>query len=238
MIPGNDAILLGSFGHSGALAVGDSYTQEVKVRIPQQIASGTYYITAWADAYDAVFEDSLAINVNPDDPTTLDSSNFKARAIDVIGTPDPPLPDLQVVEVTTNATDGQPRVRGHGRSPSRWTVKNFGEGVAIGIGESWVDSVYLHTTPGITDPGAKVWFLGTFERVRSLDSARELHPDEDVRSLARDARASTSRSSPTRTPIPPLVIESNETNNARTVRRPVVDDARRTWSSPRSARRR
>ena len=87
VIPGNDAILLGSFGHTGALAVGDSYEQVVKVRIPQQIASGTYYITAWADAYDAVLEDSLASNVNQDDPTTLDSSNFKARAIDIIGTP-------------------------------------------------------------------------------------------------------------------------------------------------------
>ena len=90
--------------HSGALAVGDSYEQQVKVRIPQQILSGTYYITAWADAYDAVLEDSLATNVNPDDPTTLDSSNFKARAIDIIGTPVPVLPDLQVTHVTTDAT--------------------------------------------------------------------------------------------------------------------------------------
>ena len=39
------------------------------VRIPAQIASGTYYITPWADAYDAVLEDTLAININPDDPT-------------------------------------------------------------------------------------------------------------------------------------------------------------------------
>ena len=33
VIPGNDAVLLGSFGHSGALAVGESYEQIVKVRV-------------------------------------------------------------------------------------------------------------------------------------------------------------------------------------------------------------
>ena len=32
------------------MAVGESYDQEVKVRIPQQIESGTYYITPWSDA--------------------------------------------------------------------------------------------------------------------------------------------------------------------------------------------
>src|SRR5262249_40063383 len=66
IIPGNDAILVGSFGHTGTLAVGASYEQVVTIRIPQQIASGTWYITAWADAYDAVLEDSLATNVNQD----------------------------------------------------------------------------------------------------------------------------------------------------------------------------
>ncbi|MBI3350330.1 MAG: hypothetical protein HY020_24345 [Burkholderiales bacterium] len=35
VIPGNDAVLLGSFGHAGVLAVGESYTQTVKVRLPQ-----------------------------------------------------------------------------------------------------------------------------------------------------------------------------------------------------------
>ena len=148
VIPGNDAIQLGSFGHSGALALGESYTQEVKVRIPQKIESGTYYITAWSDAYDAVLEDSLAINVNPDDPTTLDSSNFKARAIDILGNPPPVLPDLQVVQILTNTTDDSPASVDKPLTVT-WTVRNLGEGVAVGQGESWIDSVFLHSTPGM-----------------------------------------------------------------------------------------
>ena len=105
LISGNDARQLGTFSHSGALEVGDSYEQIVTVRIPADLVSGVYYITAWADAYDAVFEDQLAINVNPDDPTTLESSNFKGHAIDIIGAPVLPLPDLRVISVTTNTTE-------------------------------------------------------------------------------------------------------------------------------------
>ena len=95
--------------------MGDSYEQVVKVRIPQQIDSGVYYITAWADAYDAVFEDSLASNVNQDDPTTLDSSNFKAHAIDIIGTPPPVLPDLRVIDDHDRCDGDRSRRRATGR---------------------------------------------------------------------------------------------------------------------------
>ena len=168
VIPGNDAVLLGSFSHSGALAVGESYTQEVKVRIPQKIESGIYYITAWADAYDAVFEDSLAINVNPDDPTTLDSSNFKGRAIDIIGPPTRCCRTSRWCTSPPTRTDDSPASVDKPLTVT-WTVRNFGEGVAIGVGETWIDSVFLHSTPSMFDPGAKIWSLGSFERVHSLD---------------------------------------------------------------------
>ncbi|HET9129437.1 MAG TPA: CARDB domain-containing protein, partial [Terriglobia bacterium] len=168
LITGNDAIQLGTFSHSGALAVGDSYDQIVKVRIPADIISGVYYITAWADAYDAVLEDQLAINVNPDDPTTVDSSNFKGHAIDIIGAPVLPLPDLQVTSITTNGTVDSPASINKPLVVS-WTVRNFGEGVAVGVSGTWYDNVYVHDTPNLTDPGAKVWFMGSFERLNSLD---------------------------------------------------------------------
>ncbi|MEX2646227.1 MAG: CARDB domain-containing protein, partial [Gaiellaceae bacterium] len=220
VIPGNDAIFLGSFGHSGALEVGASYEQEVKVRIPQQIDSGTYYITAWADAYDAVFEDSLATNVNPDDPTTLDSSNFKARAIDVIGTPDPPLPDLQVVQVTTDATAENPASTEKPLTVT-WTVRNLGEGVAVGIGNTWFDAVFVHTTPNIDDPGANVWSLGTVERVRSLDPlASYTQTRTFVLSPATKGLYVTVFTDVL--PEPPLVPESIENNNSRTAETAVV----------------
>ena len=57
-------------------------------------------------AYDAVFESNFAQNVNPDDPSTLDSNNFKARQIDVIGNPVPALPDLIVTDLTMPGIDG------------------------------------------------------------------------------------------------------------------------------------
>ena len=220
VIPGNDAIFLGSFGHSGALAVGESYLQEVKVRIPQQIESGTYYITAWADAYDAVFEDSLAINVNPDDPTTLDSSNFKARAISILGTPVPPLPDLQVVQVTTNTTPDNAASVDRPLTVT-WTVRNLGEGKAVGVGESWFDSVYLHDTPGLFDPGAKVWSLGSFERVRALDSLASYTQTKtfDLSPAARGLYVTVIADT---NPLVPYVIESDETNNVRTAAANVV----------------
>ena len=220
VIPGNDAVLLGSFAHSGSLAVGESYEQVVKVRIPQQIESGTYYITAWADAYDAVFEDSLASNVNPDDPGTLDSSNFKARAIDVIGPPEPPLPDLQVVAITTNGTSDAPASVDKPFTVT-WTVRNLGEGVAIGVGGSWYDSVFLHTTPGILDQGANVWMLGSFERVRSLDplasytNTKTFDLSPATQGLYVTVIADTN-------PMPPYVIESDEDNNSLTEETVVV----------------
>ena len=222
VIPGNDAVFLGSFGHSGTLAVGDSYQQQVKVRIPAQILSGTYYITVWADAYDAVLEDSLATNVNPDDPTTLDSSNFKARAIDIIGTPIPVLPDLQVTQVTTDATPDNP-ASAEKTLTVTWTVKNFGDAVAIGIGETWVDSVYLHDTPGLLDPGAHIWHLGTFERVHQLDPlASYTQTKTFVLSPAANGLYLTVIADTN--PFPPLVPESNENNNSRTVSTAVVDE--------------
>jgi len=199
--------------------------QEVKVRIPQQIASGTYYVTAWADAYDVVFEDSLATNVNQDDPTTLDSSNFKARALDVIGAPDPILPDLKVISVTTNATAADPASVDKPLVVT-WTVKNVGEGVAIGVGNTWLDSVYLHTTPNMTDSGSLVWYLGTFERVRSLDPlATYTQTQTFALSPATKGFYVTVFTDANTSGLPPYVVESDETNNLGTGAAVVVPHA-------------
>nr|WP_309246834.1 CARDB domain-containing protein [Ramlibacter montanisoli] len=220
VIPGNDAVLLGSFAHDGALALGESYTQEVKVRIPQQIDSGTWFITPWSDAYDAVFEDTLASNLNTDDPNEFDSNNYKARAIDILGTPVPPLPDLQVVAVSTNAGPGNPGSV-DGPFTVTWTVRNFGEGVAIGLGGSWSDSVFLHETPDLFAPGARVWSLGSFERLHSLDplasytQTKSFDLSPATKGLYVTVIADTN-------PIVPFVIESIEDNNAHTATTEVV----------------
>ena len=225
VIQGNNAIFLGSFGHSGVLAVGDSYTQVVQVHIPNQISSGTYYLTAWADAYDNVFEDQLAINVNPDDPNTLDSSNFKAAPIDIIGTPTPPLPDLQVTAVTTNASAASPASVNQPLVVT-WTVQNLGEGAAdhgIDGNADWFDSVYLHTTPNINDPGADVWYLGSFQHSGALASLASYTQTETI-ALSPATRGLYVTVFADQTQCCQNIIESNENNNGRTVTTDVVDD--------------
>ena len=69
--PNDGDILLTSITHTGGLAVKAGYDQPVNITIPQQVASGTYYITPWVDPYGVVLQDELAVNVNPDDPNQI-----------------------------------------------------------------------------------------------------------------------------------------------------------------------
>ncbi len=211
---GNGGIQLGSFAHSGALAVGESYEQVVRVRIPQQIASGIYYITPWSDAYDAVFEDTLASNLNPDDPNEFDNNNYKARSIDIIGTPVPPKPDVQVTAITTNAP-------GSVDEPFSvtWTVANRGEGKASG---SWYDTILVHDLPDYRASGAQVWNIGTFERGTELDSLATYTETQKI-DLAPSVRGRYVTVITDSLPPPaPSLDESIETNNALTVAAEVI----------------
>ena len=209
---GNGGIQLGSFAHSGALAIGESYEQVVRVRIPQQIESGIFYITPWSDAYDAVFEDTLASNLNPDDPNEFDNNNYKARAIDIIGTPIPPLPDVQVTRITTSAP-------GSVDAPFSvtWTVANLGEGKANG---SWFDTILVHDLPDFRAPGVQVWALGAFQRGEELESlgVYTLTESFDLSPAVRGHYVTVITDA---LPAPHLV-ESIETNNTLTVASAVI----------------
>ena len=59
--------------------------------LPPHVISGTYYLIPWADSYGNILEDPLEVNINPDDPNEYNSSNYKARAIDIIGLIPPPI---------------------------------------------------------------------------------------------------------------------------------------------------
>ncbi|MCB1944039.1 MAG: hypothetical protein KDI53_18655, partial [Candidatus Accumulibacter sp.] len=74
-------ILLGSFTHVGQLAVGESYLGDVRVTLPDALASGEYFVTVWSDSYDVILEDTLATQINPDDPSQVDNNNYQARPI-------------------------------------------------------------------------------------------------------------------------------------------------------------
>ena len=115
--PGQGDFLLQTITHVGALDRFAGYETETTVRIPREIESGTWYITPWADPLDVIPEDTLASNTNPDDPNNIDNNNYKARAIDVIGS----LPDLVVTEVVAPVS-----ASGGDTITISWTVENLG----------------------------------------------------------------------------------------------------------------
>ena len=136
--PGQGDVLMRSQSHSGSLVNKAGYDVVTNVTLPTGLVSGTYYIMPWTDPYDVVLEDTLAINVNPDDPTEIDNNNYKARAIDIIAltTPDP---DLTVEEIIVAPTG-----TGGEEYTVQWSVFNAGKGDASG---SWVDEIWLTDDP-------------------------------------------------------------------------------------------
>ncbi|RUZ17283.1 CARDB domain-containing protein, partial [Mesorhizobium sp. M7A.F.Ca.CA.001.09.1.1] len=158
----NGGILLGSIQHSGALPIGQSYDQVLKVTLPDNLASGTYFITPWSDAYDVVLEDTLAVNVNPDDPNEFDNNNYKARQIQVLG-PETIThrPDLKVLSVS-----GPTQIDAAGQYTVKWTVGNAGPGDTGDVG--WVERIWISDRPTLGDVGAKEWLLESFDRSGGL----------------------------------------------------------------------
>src|SRR5262249_13192350 len=145
-------IPLGTFAHSGALAAGsgnDSYTQQVQVTLPADLPSGQYYITPWADAYGNVKQQLRDPNINPDAPHDINSDNFKARPINVLGVGEP---DLAVTSVTA-----PPHTDAGNPITVTWTVKNLGFGVTTSPVQ---DSVILSSAPVLGTPGAREIPLG------------------------------------------------------------------------------
>ena len=144
-------MLLTSIPHTGRLDNRAGYDVQTTVTIPTGLVSGTYYITPWSDPYAVVLEDTLAINVNPDDPTEIDNNNYKARAIDIIALTKPK-PDLRVtdVEVTPEALGGT-------EYSVTWTVTNDGKGDA---GGSWEDEIWLAPVADINPTTGNSLLLG------------------------------------------------------------------------------
>src|SRR6185503_18448457 len=153
--PAKGDIKLATFQHDGRLQLNESYERIATVTLPDNLASGTYYITAWSDTFDAAFEDTLAININPDDPNEIDSNNYRARAIQVIGRDKP---DLVVTNVSA------PDAAAGGPIAVSWTVENRGESET----GSWNDVVYLSTTADLNATGNQRWFLGQVRRSGGL----------------------------------------------------------------------
>ncbi|MBI3347611.1 MAG: hypothetical protein HY020_10425, partial [Burkholderiales bacterium] len=168
--PGKGDIKIGQVTHTGNLAVGEDYLGTVNVQIPDNIKTASYFLTVWSDTYDAILEDTLSSNINPDDPTQIDNNNYKSRAAGAIGVLGITPPDLQVTSVIAPAT-----AAAAGSYSFSYTVKNRGDA----FDGAWTDKVWLMDNPDPTQ--AKVsWLLGEFKQQRALGNSESYSVSQTV----------------------------------------------------------
>lgn len=160
-------VLLGSIKHTGNLAIDEDYLGDLQVTIPDGTLSGQYYVTVWSDAYDTILEDTLASNINPDDPNQVDNDNYKARAISVLGiTP----PDLVVTEVNAPAS-----IDAGTTLSFSYTVKNQGDL----FNGAWVDTVYVADNADLSK-AKHIWTLGSYTQNRALNNGEAYTVNQTV----------------------------------------------------------
>ncbi|MDB5349218.1 MAG: hypothetical protein JWN86_465, partial [Planctomycetota bacterium] len=171
-------IKLGDFFHSGVLDVGQGYDQKVQITLPKKLydeftgetrpIAGQWYITAWSNTYGVVTEESLETNLNPDELTEIDSSNYKARPISLLT---PPSPDLVVTSILAPA---QAPAGTH--YTVSWTVQNQGTGATDQDQNG--DKVFLSDQPVLD--GAHSWYLGRADHLGRLDAGGSYTASLDV----------------------------------------------------------
>ena len=111
--------LLGTFPHSGELAIDASYSRSETLTLTE-LSDDTYYVVVVTDSGDAVYE-----HVHEGNNTLV-----SAEAVSIVH------PDLQVVSLTAPAESLS------GTSvPIQWNVTNAGTGVTSGA--AWYDAVYV-----------------------------------------------------------------------------------------------
>ncbi len=210
-IPAKGDILLTEVPHDGTLVVDGGYDETVSVTLPDVLDPGTYYVTPWTDPFSVVLQDTLSINVNPDDPNNFNSDNYKARQVQVLA----PQPDLEVTSVTAPA-----KATGGDNISVSWTVKNFATGVAQPIG--WEDTVYLTNEPSNPlDPNAVTMTLGTVEHDAALNPgdsySSSLNVELSPSAVGQYIVVYTDAPKPNVNTPYNVVDESNETNNLKAI---------------------
>jgi|GEM_PF-3221085 len=153
-IVGNaDDTLLADISRSGDLTPGQSYSRNIKVRLPYAV-SGSKYLYVRADNYDAAQEPNEANNFSALMPIAVTLSLA---------------PDLAVTQVIpmTEFLAGQPAVLS-------WVVKNVGLGATQ---KSWYDAIYLSPDETLSISDLK---LATFQRDGALVPSAEYSRQDTV----------------------------------------------------------
>ena len=126
-----NAIVLGKFSRSGALAIGASYTATLNVTLPYGI-SGNFYILVFTDddTVNGIFSPMGRVPEFQDE-----GNNITAVPMQVLPTP---LPDLQVTALTVpqQATENQ-------TLSVSYTVSNESSAPTLPGQTKWVDLIYL-----------------------------------------------------------------------------------------------
>src|SRR5439155_2586017 len=123
----------GIFGHSGPLAVGDSYSRSADVAIPNGLSGTFYVVVTTGGPFEFIYTDN---NRRISGPLTITLS---------------PSPDLVVTHIAapTQAVSGD-------KIDVTWTVRNDGTGAATG---GWSDRLILREAG---HPNGAITNLGTF----------------------------------------------------------------------------
>ena len=133
---------LGSYGHAGRLALGDSYQRSVEAILPQGLSGEFHVVLETGGPFEFLNTDNnRAVS---DEPLTVSLS---------------PPPDLQVRSVTAPDT-----ITAGSRIDIGWTVENRGSGDAVDL---WSDSVSLEA---VGDPTAKPILLKSFNYTKGLEA--------------------------------------------------------------------
>ena len=160
--PERGDIMLGRATHQGLLDVNQDYLGKIQATIPEGTLSGKWYIQVWSDSYDVILEDTLASNLNPNDPNQLDNNNYAAQAVNILGyTP----PDLKVVAATADK-----QAKAGENFTFSYTVQNIADAFAEKtnkVASEWIDEVWLSDTPDLSKATEK-WLLGQYRQKRGL----------------------------------------------------------------------
>ena len=139
----SDNIVLGSYVHTGALAVGASYNNSQTIALPPGF-NGRYTLFVVTNATNTVFENGLTAN----------NSAHLATPFDVV-------PYAYAKDIVTSVTAAPGAASGQILNLT-WVVQN--QGIGTTDVSEWVDTVYLATSP----TGANAVLLGQYDHLGFL----------------------------------------------------------------------
>src|SRR5262249_32774838 len=156
---GNNIVAnLGQFDHSGALAVGGSYSRSVTTLPLPDGLTGTFFpIVKTSGPYEFLY---------------FDNNKGVGNQVTITPIPSPDLTPTSVVATTPGSTAQLTTATAGAKIDITWSVSNVGQGEAHGV---WFDTLSLQEVGG-----SRVFGLGTFDYAAPLQGGRSYTRTEQV----------------------------------------------------------